>query len=91
MVQSSPKGVQSAQVLHCGDPAPHLRVHEAQQVLNPGHPASCPHSNPSLTLQKQLSGSSLWGLSLGEQMGHELGIWGWVSTTYTLPPHIPVS
>ena len=27
------------------------------------------------------------GLKLGwEQMGHELGIWGWVSTTPTLPP-----
>lgn len=65
MVQSSPKGVQSTQALHCGDPALHLRVLEAQRVLNPGHPASCPHSSPGLTLQKQLSGSSLWGLSLG--------------------------
>ncbi|XP_061278306.1 Purkinje cell protein 2 homolog isoform X2 [Bos javanicus] len=32
------------------------------------------------------------GLKLGwEQMGHELGIWGWVSTTHTPPPSISQS
>ncbi|XP_025841552.2 Purkinje cell protein 2 homolog isoform X1 [Vulpes vulpes] len=58
-------------------------VSPAGQGPNPGHLVSYPCSSTGILLQKQLSGSSLWGLSVG---GSRWGVsWGF-GAGYPLPP-----